>query len=82
MIVSLVVNFFVLTAALKAAKMIVSNPKHPKQFGEQWVKDVCCTWKKGLKIGEKKKTEEEDLYLFANLSIITFSSFQLKSESF
>ena len=37
---------------------------------------------KSLKIGEKKKTEEEDLYLFAILSIITFSSFQLKSESF
>ena len=58
------------------------NYNDAKQFGEQWVKDVCCTWKKGLQIGEKKNTEEEDLYLFANLSIITFSSFQLKSESF
>ena len=62
--------------------MVVKTKNGAKQFAEQWVKDVCCTWKKGLKIGEKKKTEEEDLYLFANLSIITFSSFQLKSESF
>ena len=61
--------------------MVVKTKNGAKQFAEQWVKDVCCTWKKGLKIGEKK-TEEEDLYLFANLSIITFSSFQLKSESF
>ena len=82
MIVSLLVNLSVLTAALKAAKVIVSQL--------QWRKAIWWTVgqrrllhiEKRIKIGEKKKTEEKDLYLLANLSIITFSSFQLKSESF